>query len=177
MEKFKSNIEKLCSFYVSEWHLVTMILPYINKQLNEEANIITILEDNIEENVKTLLSKLNLKNEEEILKINWKDCQGIKYSEVNAILDESIKDGKRNIIFINGSKNNIDLVNRNIKKWIEKNIEDLKDTTLKIINCYEVTEFNSSIREILDNHDKILNTSGENEIQDLFEGYQAKKMA
>ena len=58
MEILNNNIEKLCSFYVSDWHLVTMLLPYINKEINENANIITILENNIEENIKTLIKKL-----------------------------------------------------------------------------------------------------------------------
>ena len=70
MENLKKSTEKLCSFYVSEWHLVTMILPYINRELNEKANITTVLEKNIEENIRTLISKLNLKNEREILEID-----------------------------------------------------------------------------------------------------------
>ena len=82
MEILKNNIEKLCSFYVSDWHLVTMLLPYINKQINEKANIITILENDIEENIKTLIKRLNLKNEEKILNLNWKKTNGIKYSEI-----------------------------------------------------------------------------------------------
>ena len=48
MENLKNRAEKICSFYVSEWHLVTMLLPYINKELNEKANIITVLEKDIE---------------------------------------------------------------------------------------------------------------------------------
>ena len=44
MENLKNCTERLCSFYVSEWHLVTMILPYINKELNEKAKIINITE-------------------------------------------------------------------------------------------------------------------------------------
>ena len=82
MEILKNNIEKICSFYVSDWHLVTMLLPYINKQINEKANIITILENDIEENIKTLIKRLNLKNEEKILNLNWKKTNGIKYSEI-----------------------------------------------------------------------------------------------
>ena len=82
MSLLKNNVEKMCSFYVSDWHLVTMLLPYINKQINEKANIITILENDIEENIKILIKKLNLKNEEKILNLNWKKANGIKYSEI-----------------------------------------------------------------------------------------------
>ena len=43
---------------------------------------------------------------------------------------------------------------------------------MKIINCYEIIEFNGSITEILDKHDKILNTSGEKEIKEIFTDYE-----
>ena len=72
MEVQENNFTKLCSFYVSDWHLVTMLLPYINKKINEQAKIATILENDIQENVKTLVEKLNLKNAEKILNLNWK---------------------------------------------------------------------------------------------------------
>ena len=103
MEILKNNIERLCSFYVSDWHLVTMLLPYINKQINEKANIITILESNIEENIKTLTKKLNLKNEKEILELNWKKSNGIKYSVLQEKMNKIEKD-ILNVVFINGSK-------------------------------------------------------------------------
>ena len=70
MEVQENNFTKLCSFYVSDWHLVTMLLPYINKKINEQAKIATILENDIQENVKTLVEKLNLKNAEKILLID-----------------------------------------------------------------------------------------------------------
>lgn len=170
MEILKNNIEKLCSFYVSDWHLVTMLLPYINKQINEKANIITILENDIEENIKTLTKKLNLKNEKEILELNWKKSNGIKYS----VLQEKMKDIKEdilNIVFINGSKSYIGITNKNIEKFLKDNKNKYKEVKIKIINCYEVGEFNINMQEILSMHDKILNTSGEKEIRDVFEGY------
>lgn len=178
MENLKNHTERLCSFYVSDWHLVTMILPYINKELNEKANITTVLEKNIEENIKTLISKLNLKNEKEILGIDWKESQGMKYSELDRKLKASIKkENSSNIIFISGSKDYIDFVNQNVDKWVNQNVDNLGQCTIKIINCYEVTEFNSSIHEILDSHDKVLNTAGEKYIYEVFDGYsEAKEM-
>lgn len=178
MGNLKNHTEKLCSFYVSEWHLVTMILPYMNKELNEKANITTILEKDVEENIKILISKLNLKNEKEMLNINWKASQGRKYSEVNRNLSKTIKkESDCNIIFISGSKEYIDFVNCNVDKWIKQHVDNLGQGNLKIINCYEVTEFNSSIHEILNSHDKVLNTSGEKNIYEVFDGYkEAKEM-
>lgn len=178
MENLKKSTEKSCSFYVSEWHLVTMILPYINKELNEKANIITVLEKNIEDNIKTLMSKLSLKNEKKILEIDWKNSQGLKYSELDKRLKRFInQNNTTNIIFVSGSKSYIDFVNQNVDKWICKNVDNKKNIKFKIVNCYEVTEFNSSIKEILDMHHKILNTAGEKYISEVFEGYgEAKEM-
>ncbi len=171
MEILNNNIEKLCSFYVSDWHLVTMLLPYINKEINENANIITILENNIEENIKTLIKKLNLKNEQKILNINWRNTNGLKYSEIQKELKKLNKQESLNVVFINGSKNYIDIANKNIEKFLKENSKNYKEIKVKIIDCFEVGEFNVNIKEILDAHDKILNTSGEKEINEVFEGY------
>lgn len=170
MEILKNNIEKLCSFYVSDWHLVTMLLPYVNKQINEKANILTMLENDIEENIKTLIKKLNLKNEEKILDLNWKKTNGIKYSLIQENMKNIVKENV-NIIFISGSKEYIENTNKNIEKFLLTNKEKHKNLNIKIINCYEVSEFNFNMQEILSKHNKILNTSGEKEIGKVFEGY------
>ncbi len=171
MEILKNNIEKICSFYVSDWHLVTMLLPYINKQINEKANIITILENDIEENIKTLIKRLNLKNEEKILNLNWKKTNRIKYSEIERKLKNLKKEQILNVVFINGKKEYIDMTNKNVEKFLSENKNKYKNINIKIINCFEVSEFNINMQEILHNHDKILNTSGEKEINEVFEGY------
>lgn len=177
MKKENKRVEKLCGFYVSKWHFATMLLPYINNKVNENSKIITLLENGIEENIKTLLEKLNLEDKEKILKINWKNIKSKKYSDIEKLLNEEISKTKENIILINGCKDYIESNNKNIQKWIEKS--DIKK--LKIINFFEVTEFNNNIMEILDKHDKVLNTSGEKEISEVFEGYvknnQSKKIA
>lgn len=167
MKKENKRVEKLCSFYVSEWHLVTMLLPYINNKIGEDTKVVTILENNIEENIKTLIEKLNLKKKDDILKINWKNIKSKKYAEVEEILNKEISKTKNNIILINGCKDYIEKNNQNIEKWINKS----KIKNIKIINLFEVTEFNHNITEILDAHDRILNTSGEKEIEEVFEGY------
>ena len=67
-------------------------------------------------------------------------------------------------------RNYIEIINSNINKWLEKS--NLK--SIKIIDFFEVTEFNNDIVNILDGHDKILNTSGERDISDVFDGYCKK---
>ncbi len=172
MERIENHFEKLCSFYVSDWHLVTMILPYINKEINKKANIVTILENDLEENIKTMLSKLRLRNEKEITEINWKSVDiNQKENISNKVMQVLSNQKELNIIFINGKKEYIEESNCMILEELKKLSTELKNVNFKIVNCYEVTDFNGNIKEILDNHDKILNTSGEKEIGEIFEGY------
>ena len=56
---------------------------------------------------------------------------------------------------------------------IEKLLEN-QNQYLTIINCYEVMQFNNNMTQILDQHDKILNTSGERQIEEVFAGYERK---
>ena len=70
MVNINKNIKKVCSFYVSDWHLTTMLLPHINEKVNEGVKITTILENDLRENIEKLLRKLKLKNTEKILKID-----------------------------------------------------------------------------------------------------------
>lgn len=163
MEVQKNNLTKLCSFYVSDWHLVTMLLPYINQKINEQAKIATILEKDIEENVVTLLERLNLKNKEKILELNWKKEERIK-SKIN-----ELENNEELIILVNGSKEFIEKNNIKLTRYFDTH---LIKNNIKIINCYEVIEFKGSIQEILDYHDKMLNTSGEKEITDVFVDYE-----
>lgn len=163
-----SNIKKLCGFCINEWHLTTMVLPYISKEINNNYKIITILEKSIEENIKLLIKKLNLRNEERILGIDWKQSMARKYTNVSNKLNVIEKVKGSYVILVNGKKNYIDMVNKYIEKWLQKNKAQHE---IKIINCYEITEFNYNITEILDSHDKIINTSGEREIQEVFEDY------
>lgn len=162
----KTSVSKLCSFYVSDWHIVTMLLPYINKQINNNVKIIPILENSIQENIQTLVNKLNFKDKEKILNINWKEIKGLKYSNINNLIKNNKKEEL--LIIVKGNKEYIKIVNENVQRSIEKN----KIYKIKIVNCYEVMEFNEGIQEILDEHDKILNTSGEKEINEIFEGYK-----
>lgn len=166
MKVQKSNLTKLCSFYVSDWHLVTMLLPYINRKINEQAKIATILEKDIQENIKVLLEKLNLKNKEKIEQINWTN-------EQRKNIFSNIENSKEIIIIVNGGKDFIKNKNEKIEKYLETHEINKK---VKIINCFEVIEYNGSISDVLEEHDMVLNTSGEREISELFGDYENKKV-
>lgn len=173
MEK---NIFKICSFYVSDWHLTAMLLPFIEEQTERGEIINTILEKNIIHNMKEILTRvqINEKIKEQISKIDWKNKNLIKYGEIRKFMEKITKNQKKITLIIEGNKDRIDYINKNIDKWMQRQERKLKRKEIKIINCYEVDEFNKSLQEILDNHDKILNTSGIHEIEELYAGYQKR---
>lgn len=165
MEDLKNYTEKLCSFYVSNVHLVTMLIPYLSKQINEGNEFIIFTQNNLENEVEMLLSKINIKEEEKekIRNINWNKCL---YQE--NVIKEKLENIMENIhIIINGDNKYIERMNEKIEKIIKK-----MKKTVTIINCYEVMQVNQGINQILSKHDKILNTSGEKEISEVFQGYQ-----
>ena len=162
----EKTITKLCSFYVSDWHLVTMLLPYINRKINEQTKIAVILEKDIKQNIIILVEKLNLRNKEKILSLNWNKKQEIK-KQLN-----SLKENEEIVIFINGREEFIKKQNRKIEGYVQKH---LVKNNIKVVNCYDITKYSGSISQILDEHDKVLNTSGEREITEIFEDYKRKE--
>lgn len=127
--------EKVCSFYVSEYHLLTIILPYINEKINERKKITVISQKDLSFEVKKYLKNVkNINfNKEKILNLNWKVSKNVK------------SQGSEEIICI-GEKEYIDNVNFICK---ENNI----------INCFEVEKIVET-KEILDMHQYILSTNG-----------------
>ena len=67
---------------------------------------------------------------------------------------------------------------KNSTKIIAKFIYTLlKNSSINIINCYEVEDFNNNLKSILEKHDFILNTSGEHEIGEMFAGFNKKNVS
>ena len=98
---------------------------------------------------------------EQINKIDWKET--IK-------IEDKIENSKENSkIIVIGNKEYIEKTNQ----IIEDNIINKQIT---IINCYEVMQFNNNIEEILCAHDKVLNTSGSRDIEEIFDGYNQKEV-
>lgn len=174
MEK-SNSIKKVCGFYVSSIHLVTMLLPYLNKQIEEQIEVIPFLEFDLRKNVETILSKivLNEENKEQILDINWRNTKIQKFTNIENIIKQKLKNKKEAIILVSGSKKYIKTVNEMIDRCFNKYRNNKKYIT--VINCFEVEEFDDDIREILDEHEYIINTSGINRIKDVFEIYKEKQ--
>ena len=173
----ENNKLRICSFYVSDWHLTAMLLPFIEEKTEKGEIINTILEKNITYNMKEILSRIKISNrtKEQILKKDRKKKSLIKYGENRKFMEKVTRNQKTVTILVEGNKDRIDYINKNIDKWMQKQERKLKRKEIKIINCYEVTEFNNNLQEILDKHDKILNTSGIHEIEEMYSGYVKKR--
>lgn len=131
----KYERERICCFYVSEFHLEMILVPYINEKINEDITIIT--QKKLRETLETLISKINLKeeNKEKILKLGWNGEQDIK--------DNS------NVIII-GTKEFIKDKNKELEG---KNI-------LSVLDCYEFEKEKDDIENIVKQYKNSLNTLG-----------------
>ena len=170
-------MNKVCGFYVSSVHLVTMILPYLRERLNNKIKFETFFEYNLTEILINILDKLiiNEDDKQKIININWKNTRIKKYSFIEKGLKNLFDNNKENILLISGSQKYIKETNYILDKFFNKNSNKINNKKITIINCYEVTEFDDNIREILDSHEYIINTSGVHKIEEVFEDYKKKK--
>lgn len=134
-----NKIEKICCFYVSDFHLEMILVPYINAHINQ--NIVIITENDFNETVGILVSKMNLKkeNKEKILNLGW-----------NGKKENNIED--KSIIIIIGNKKYIENKNDEIR---ERNNEDIT-----IIDCYNFEDIKQNMDNIINDYSKNLNTTG-----------------
>lgn len=129
--------EKTCCFYVSEFHLEMILVPYINEKIDENITILT--EKKLRETLKILISKMNLKeeNKEKILKLGWDG-------------EEEIKENS-NVIII-GSK-----------EFIKNKNEEIKDkNVLSVLDCYDFEKEKDDMENIVKQYKNSLNTLGKN---------------
>ena len=171
---FRNYIRKTCGFYVSEYHMVTMLLPHIVTKVEKGVKIDTILNNNIKKEIKELVSKLNINDitKAKVLNINWESTDEKDFSEIKDFMEKVIKNSNDIEILINGTKSQIDNINKNLEYWLDMNIDKIEGIHINIINCYEVSEFNSNINSILNEHEYIINTSGEYPVEAMFEGHR-----
>lgn len=148
--------KKLCCFYVNDIHLITMLLPYINERINENTKVITILEKDMSRGAQKVIEGIQGKKSEDLLKIDWRN------KSLNYLLECELKD---NLILISGNDKFIEEANRIIAN---------KKEDYTILNCYEMMQGSSKLQEILDAHDKVVNTSGEKFKEEVFTGYVNK---
>lgn len=168
------KIKRVCGFNVSSIHFSVMILPYINKELEDKKEIITILEGNLEKNIQEILSKISLNNEakEKINSINWK-VTDIEKTNIEKLLKQKITEEKKLSFIVYGSEEYINYANAKIEKVLKKYEKLLNNQEIKITNSYTVNDFKENIREILNRHEAMFNTSGEKKIEEIFTDYHS----
>ena len=123
-----------------------MLLPNLDQKINKGVKVTTILEKDLTKEMETLLTKLHLDDKKEIINIGWQksNLEDIKQAVQN-----------NDCIIINGTKEFIEKA----REEIENNL--LENKIIEIIDCYDIEDCKYGIKDILDKHDKILNTSGE----------------
>ena len=148
--------EKLCSFFISDYHFEMISLPYINENIEKNKEIFILTENNLENTINKLISNINLKEEKKkkILNINWNEDNKNKMEKIN----KNIKDKKDVIIFVKGKEEYI----KNTNKKLEQYIENLDKA--KIIDCYNVEEISDKMSYVINKYSKVLDTKGEKNI-------------
>lgn len=129
--------EKTCCFYVSDFHLEMILVPYINEKIDE--NITILSEKKLKDTVKILISKMNLKeeNKEKILSLSW--------------------DGEEEI------KENSNIIVIGTKEYIKnKNEEIINKSAVSVLDCYDFEQEKHCIDEIIKEYKNTLNTLGKN---------------
>ncbi len=176
MDFQKKNVRNICNFYASKWHLAVMLLPYLNKQIEKGIKFETILKEDIVENVEELISKLNLKQEieEKMLNINWSKSKIEKEEQIEEFMNNIIEKEKNITIILNGENDEVKNTNEMINKYIQRNIKKIKQNDIKItiISCFKALDFKENVKEILNNYDYALNTSGEHKIEEVYNMYK-----
>lgn len=141
----EKKVKNICNFYVSEYHLEIMLLPYISKKIDNEENITIITEIDLESTLNVVIERINLDKDkkEKIKKIGW-NIQNIENIIPNT-----------NVILIGSKK----FINEKVFELKERQVENLE-----IIACYNYNEVKNNMKEIVSKYDGMLNTLGINKI-------------
>ena len=141
----EKKVKNICNFYVSEYHLEIMLLPYISKKIDNEENITIITENDLESTLNVVIERINLDKDkkEKIKKIGW-NIQNIENIIPNT-----------NVILIGSKK----FINEKVFELKERQVENLE-----IIACYNYNEVKNDMKEIVSKYDGMLNTLGINKI-------------
>ena len=160
-------LRKTCSIYANDLHFATVIFPFVNKEIERNTTIRTILEKDEQENIEKILENIGLNSniKEKIRNIDWKGANINKIRRNFKLLEEDIKNKKRIDIIVSGRNLFIQKVNQAMDLWVKKNIAELErtGTQLNIVNCYSFDE-NKNAENIVDSHEYILKTVGIEEI-------------
>ena len=145
--------DKICGFNVNEFHLVTMIMPYIYETISEEKRIATFWEKDLNNIYEKIVNINNLywKNRERFDKIDW------NRTEIDKLAEKF--DGEADVVIVAGGKDFINRINSLVLNF---------HTKFTLVNCFEIDDFNSDLENITRNYNKILCTKGVRETKELY---------
>ncbi len=147
--------DKICSFNVNEFHLVTMLMPYIYDLVNEEKKIITFFEKDLR-NIYNKVSNINSlywKNKDKLDEIDWNK------TEISNLSKKFENNKNYNVLIVAGNKEFIERINRLVLNF---------HTNFTLVNCYEIDDFNENLESIVKEYGKMLSTKGIREIKELY---------
>ena len=138
----ESNIKKYCCFYVSEYHLEMILLPYIKNNM-DKSKIMIFTEDNLMDTIKILLEKINFAEDDKnkILNLDWQGKNDVEFLE---------NDLNEYTFIINGKNDYINKINKKIENLTLKNVN--------IIHCFNINNKNQENLQLQGKYDGILNT-------------------
>lgn len=153
MDKNQKTNDKICSFYISDYHFEMISLPYINKKIEEKKEVIILTENNLEKTINKLISNINLnqKKKEKILKLDWNNNDLNKFKLIN----DNIENNRKMVIIIKGNEKYIKNINKNIEKFTKEG------TQTQVIDCYNIEDISEKMDEIVSNYTRVLSTKGE----------------
>lgn len=160
-------LSKTCSIYASDLHFATIIFPFVDREMQKNTTIRTILEKDEQENIEKIIENIGLNSEkkDKIRKVDWSSSDIKKIRETFKLLEKDIKEKKKVDVIVLGSNIFIEKVNKAIDLFTKNNLEELEKskTQLNIINCFSFMENNEN-NNIIDSHEYILKTTGIEEI-------------
>ena len=112
---------KICGFNVNEFHLVTMIMPYIYEKVNEGKVVSTFFEKDVQEIYNKVLNinEVFWKNKEKLDKIDWNKTNS------NNLPEKFEKEA--DIVIVAGKKEYIDKINSLVINF---------HTKFTLVNCF-----------------------------------------
>lgn len=136
------KIHKTCSFYVSVWHLIAVLTPFIFSKIIKKEEVYFVSNKVFKKDLQDFLAKVNLNEEDKtnLLKIKWVQAIG------------AIENIEEKTIIVIGENNYIQNINEEIREKVKKKVT--------VVNCFNIEQNANNAKEILRKHDNVLSTGG-----------------
>ena len=159
MKDYKS--EKSCMIYVSDYHFEMIGLLNIRKDLKENKKVIILTQNNLTKTAKTVISKINLKDEER------ETLENLDWTNNIDKISKDVLDNGNISIYIKGNEDFIRNQNDRIKKILfeskevalNENSENYETRKISIVDCYNYFEIEGKANELSNKYKKKLTTS------------------